>query len=436
MSTVTSEEYKLSLPTAILININIMLGAGIFINTPELAKRAGVLGGFNYLIVGLLMLPLILSIAQLLRLHPAGGFYTYAQKEINPLSGFLSGWSYFTSKLASCMLMIHVSMSLLKQLIPAFANISVFYLDAIIICLFVALNMLNIKAGSNIQKLFIGFKTIPIFFAIFAGLFLLQGSNFAPSNMIWEGIATSLPLVIYAVIGFEAACSVSSKIKNAEKNAPLAVLISFAIVVCIAFLYQVIFYGALGSTLTKIEDYRGAFPALLHALFGDSLLASKLHGLLHVAIASSTMGAAYGIMFSNCWNLHILAQNNHVLFSSFFARLNRHLIPFACVVTEGVLCLVYLWISQGNQVPLQQIGALGCVIAYAFSVAALIKAQPKTTVITLHPWIPRLGILSCTILMAACINSFFIKGMSSLITYSVLIAIGIVMYWITSQKNK
>ena len=36
-----AQEYKLSLPTAILININIMLGAGIFINTATLSHRAG-----------------------------------------------------------------------------------------------------------------------------------------------------------------------------------------------------------------------------------------------------------------------------------------------------------------------------------------------------------------------------------------------------------
>src|SRR6476620_3392969 len=104
-----TNEHQLSLTTAILININIMLGAGIFINTSTLAGRAGMLSGSMYLLVGLLMLPLILSIAQLLRLHPAGGFYAFAKNEVNPFVGFLSGWSYFTSKLASCMLMIHVS---------------------------------------------------------------------------------------------------------------------------------------------------------------------------------------------------------------------------------------------------------------------------------------------------------------------------------------
>lgn len=425
----SAHDYKLSLPMAVFININIMLGAGIFVNTPELAKRAGALGAFSYLLVGLLMLPLILSIAQLLRRYPTGGFYTFAQKEINTFSGFLSGWSYFTSKLASATVMTHVSVSLLQQLFPVLNFASPFVFDVAIICLFVGLNMLNIKAGSSIQKMFITFKTIPIIFAILSGIFLMQGDNFSASHLIWPGVATSLPIVIYALIGFEAACSVSSKIKNPEKNAPLAVLISFAIVVTIATIYQLLFYGVLGSTLQNVADYRGAFPALLQAIMPNSpLIAHKLEALLHIAIASSTLGAAYGIIFSNSWNLYTLAQNNHIMNASLFTKLNNHFIPFACVFVEGALCFVYLAVSQGNIVPLQQIGALGCVIAYCFSAFALWRAIQRDSSITLSKWVPLLGLASCAILLTACINSFFVKGMSSLVIYSVLIIIGVGMY--------
>lgn len=429
-----TQDYKLSLQTAILININIMLGAGIFINTPTLAQRAGLLGGFMYILVGLLMLPLILSIAKLLRLHPSGGFYTFAQKEMNPFMGFLSGWSYFISKLASCMLMIHVSVTLIQHIIPAFASVSAFILDFVIICFFTVLNLLNIKAGSIIQKLFIAFKTLPIFFAIISGIFLMQEDHFTYSHVNWEGLNSSLPLVIYAVIGFEAACSMSSKIKDSHKNAPLAVLISFGVVILIAFVYQAVFYGALGNKLTSCGGHCDTFPTLVHQLLGDTPFSNKLVGILHLAIASSTLGAAYGIIFSNTWNLHILAENKHIFFSSIFTKLNRNLIPFACVIVEGVLCLIYLGVSQGVLIPLQQIGAFGCVIAYALSIAALLQAIKKSSTPIINRFIPLLGLASCTILMMACIRSFFLNGMSSLIVYLILIVLGVGMYFITARN--
>ena len=57
-----AENRTLSLSAAIIININIMLGAGIFVNTVELAKRAGILGGFAYIIIGIMMLPLVVDV--------------------------------------------------------------------------------------------------------------------------------------------------------------------------------------------------------------------------------------------------------------------------------------------------------------------------------------------------------------------------------------
>lgn len=142
-------------------------------------------------------------------------------------------------------------------------------------------------------------------------MFLAQPANFDTTYALWDGIYSSLPLVVYAVIGFEAACSVSSKIKNAQKNAPLAVLISFGIVILIATIYQTLFYSALGSNLCA-GDHCDVFPALLKATSLSPSIAYKLLGLLHIAIASSTLGAAYGIIFSNCWNLHILAEKKNM----------------------------------------------------------------------------------------------------------------------------
>ncbi len=66
-----------------------MLGAGLFINMNILAKKAGLVGALSYFLVGLLMLPLIVSIMQLLKIHPSGGFYTFGSKELSPFAGFV-----------------------------------------------------------------------------------------------------------------------------------------------------------------------------------------------------------------------------------------------------------------------------------------------------------------------------------------------------------
>jgi amino acid transporter len=420
----------LSLRNAIFININIMFGVGIFINTVELARNTGVLGGFLYMGVGLFMLPLILSMVTLLRLHPAGNFYTFGAKEINPFAGFIGTWGYFCAKLASSAIMIHTSVLLLQQLLPQLMAISPFIIDFCILSIFIGLNTLNIKTGGTIQTAFLGFKLIPILFAILGGIFLFHGTYLTPEHMLWQGIPAGLPLLVYVAMGFEAAVSLSSKIENSEKNAPRAILISYAIVMTIATLYQLIFYGAIGTTLATAPDYRSAFPSLLEQLVpAGSLMAHKILSILYLAIASSALGGSYGLIFSNSWNLYSLAQHNHVFFSKFLTTFNKHQIPWVCVVIEGIVCLFFLSITGGQQVQLQQLAVFGTTCTYSLCALALLIAKLKKPFISVSLWIPAFGIFSCSLLLAACIRSFIIKGIVSLYAFIAILLLGCLMFY-------
>lgn len=428
--------HKLSLPAAILININIMLGVGIFINTVELAKRSHGLGFLNYLIIGVLLLPLIICIATLVKMHPVGGFYVYGRREISPFFGFLSAWIYFTGKLASSAIMIHTSVLILQQIILPLSLFNPLMIDIALLSLFIGLNMFNIKTGSNIQAVFMALKASAILFAIFGGLFLFHPTLFSFNNLTWQGIPSSLPLVLYAAMGFEAACSISSQIENPRRNGPLAIFISYSIVICAITLYQLSFFGALGNALAQFESYRDAFPALVNNLLpSSSSISNSLGGLFNIAIATSALGGSYGILFSNSWNLFAVARNHHILGSSWFTKLNRHKIPFLCVMAEGFICALYLIITQGAQVPLQQTSALAAILTYTISVVALMCAQKNHARTHVSRWTPFLGLGSCALLIVACIQGLLTKGATSLYGFTILIALGIVMFAITPGKN-
>ncbi len=420
----------LSLKNAIFININIMLGVGIFINTVELAKQTGWIGGCLYLAVGILMLPLILSMVALLRLHPGGNFYTFGSKEIGTFSGFISTWGYFCAKLASSAIMIHTSVLLMQQLIPALAMLHPFILDVSILSVFVGLNTLNLQTGGTIQTAFLEFKLIPILFTILSGIFLFHGAYLSPDHILWEGISAGLPLLVYVAMGFEAAVSLSSKIENSEINAPRAVLFSYAIVMSIATLFQLMFYGAVGPALGAATDYRAAFPSLIALIVpAGSTMASKILSVLYLAIASSALGGSYGLIFSNSWNLYSLAQHNHVFFSKFLTSLNKHLIPWACVVTEGIVCLFFLAITGGAQVQLQQLAVFGTTVTYALCALALLVAKLKKPATAVSLWIPALGLTSCFLLLGACIRGFMIKGITALFAFLAILLLGCWMFY-------
>ena len=382
------------------------------------------------------MFPLVVSIARLLRKYPEGGFYTYAKHEINTFAGFFSGWCYFVSKLASATLVIHISVLLMQRLCQPLAEIPALALDALILAGFVGLNTLNIKTGSAIQSMFMGLKLIPVLFAIFVGLFLFSGSSITSADLLWSGLPGTLPLVLYAMLGFEAACSISSKIQDAEKNGPRAILISYGLVTLILVLYQTIFYGAIGSALGSLVDFRSAFPALVQKLTLSESAQSMLIGILHAAIAASALGGSYGIIFSNNWNLYVLAQHGHVFKSSLFTRLNKHNIPLFCVIAEGVVCAIYLLVTRGSQIPLQQIGALGSTITYMLSACSLVALEWSHTSHRAVLGIALLGVFNCFILIGMSIYNLVHNGAHSLILFTTFLLFGVVMYYLTKTPSK
>ncbi len=404
-----SQKHRLSLFAAIFISINIMLGTGFFINTVVLTKEAGSLSPAVYLLVAVILLPLIMTMARLIRATPHSSTIYDFGRHISPFFGFISSWSYFTAKLCSTSLGIHVCLSFIQRIIPALQAIPIISLDVVAISFFTLLNLLNLRIGKQIQFTFICLKVIPILFVILSGLYLFNGAHFTPDTLIWTGVPLSVPLVLYVFTGFEAICSLSTHIENAETNGPRAIFISYGIAVAIVFLYQLFFYGSLGMHLgTLAGGYLDMFPELFKALAHNAIaLKPAFLSLFYIAIASSSLGSAYGIMFSNSWNLYTLAQNNHTFRKDIFTSLNKHGVPFASVIVEGLLAIAYILITQGYQIPLQQVSSLGATIAYTFSSIALLVLCYKNRNSVL---IPILSLVSCSLLFGSFIWTVMVQG--------------------------
>ncbi|BDC35026.1 hypothetical protein Noda2021_09840 [Candidatus Dependentiae bacterium Noda2021] len=241
--------------------------------------------------------------------------------------------------------------------------------------------------------------------------------------------------MLYAAAGFEATCSLSSRIKDADKNGPRAIFISFGIVMCVLFLFQFLLYGMLTKQLTAQASYLGVFPALIGNLFGLSGVAlHRLSSLFHLAIAASALGGSYGIIYSNMWNIYTLAQHDHTLFKNYLTRYNVHAIPVACVAIEGLLMALYLYITKGTQVPLQQISAFASCIAYSLCVASLIAAKVHRAVPT--QWaILVAGSASCILLGSACVRGFLATGFFPFLIFITILGLGCLMFFYTKQHN-
>jgi len=425
-----SSHHKLSLKDAIFMNLTIMIGAGIITNTVFLTQNSGIFACLSYLFVGVIMLPLISSIAQLIQIHPSGGFYAYA-KTISPLLAFTSCWSYFFGKLASASLILFVSATFIKQLFPVLLqNIHTISLSLILLTLFIYLNLFNLKAGSKLQQLFFIAKSIPILFVIISGIMILSTISVATPSIDFLSIASSLPFILYSFTGFEAACAMSRNIENPTKNAPKAIFYSFFIVIGVYAIFQLLVAIMLMPNINNLVDYKDAFPQITRLLNISPAWKQHLTQLINFVVGFSTLGGAYGIIFSNSWNLLILAEHNHTFKPALFTKLNKHNIPAVAVITQGFICMFFILITQGAQAPLQQTAALGTIIAYTVSVIAFLlqTTGPKT--------VPLLALTTCSGLIIAYILSTIKYGIVSLALFALMSLLGLGMYFIAKKQQQ
>ena len=421
---------KLTLSNAILINLNVMLGAGIFINTVELSKRAGPYGGLLYLAIAVCVIPLMVTLAQLTRIYPSGGFYTYAQQTIGPFAGFISAWSYFVAKLASGTLMLHVALSLLQQIIIPLRAINIFALDIFVLTLFTALNLLDVRTGSRIQLGFLILKLVPITFVIVAGLYLFNPALINASPALTP-LLSAIPLVLYATMGFEAICALTNQLENPQRDGPRAIIGSFTIVVAIVAIFQTVLYASVGPQLINQASYLGTFPTLLAYLLSSPVAQGAVIAGLNSALAASALGGFYGILFSNHWNLFILAQNHLIPVSGYLQRLNRHDIPTMTVLVQAVVCALYLLITGAQQLWLQQIAAMGVTIAYGVSIYALLKTRVPLAI----KMICAMGIATCILIIGTALSNLIHAGsIIPLAALASLLGIGTVFY-LTSRRT-
>lgn len=424
-----SRHHKLSLKDAILINLNIMVGAGIIVNTVLLTKLTGLLACLSYLFVGIFMLPLINSIGQLIQIHPSGGFYAYA-RPISPLLAFASCWTYFFGKLASASLILFVSATFIKQLCPALlAGIDTMPLSLILLALFIYLNLFNLKTGTALQQLFFIAKSIPVLFIIVSGILALPSITIATPTIDLLSIAGSLPFVLYSFTGFEAACSISRNIENPKENAPKAIFYSFFIIIAAYAIFQLLMAIMLMPNIAQLTTYKDAFPYATSLLNLSALHKQYITTIINVLIGFSTLGGAYGIIFSNSWNLLTLAEHNHTFMPSLFKKLNKHGIPIFAVIAQGVICSMFIFVTNGNQIPLQQTATLGIIIGYSISTVALLLQTKSSKVM------PVLALITCAGLTTAWFMSASKYGFTSLLLFACMSLLGLIMYFFSKKNN-
>jgi APA family basic amino acid/polyamine antiporter len=219
-----------------------------------------------------------------------------------------------------------------------FASIPSLWICLAILAFYIYLNCQNLRIGLMIQKCFVAAKTLPILGLILLGIYNFDINIFnACQNVALISFVTMLPTVLYCFTGFEATCSMSRNIENSEINGPKAIFYSFFAIILIYIAFQTLISMMILPQIGQFSTYADAYPFLMTLVPVAAVIQTKLATLLSFLIGFSAMGAAYGILFSNSWNLYTLAQHDHTIASESVRSLNKHGVPVVAVFAEGLL---------------------------------------------------------------------------------------------------
>jgi amino acid transporter len=421
------QRIKIPLWIAVLININIIIGAAFFVVVPKISSSGGVLAPFAWLLCGLILLPLVIVLAKLAHTFPsAGGLYVYSLRQLGPTWGFISGWSYFIGSTAFNAIVIHAFCQDLQRtnLLATFfktTHLTGLAFDAIVILFFALFNLLNVKFLEGFQIGLIVFKTIPLLAIIIAVPFLFDVSRLSTITIDFSNFLETIPLVLFAYIGIEACCSIADKIEDGKKNAGKVIFISFALVIT---LYTVLQFALL---LIHGSSGTGSFLSILPRLTSNQSLIVWGNYFIHLSILFAFLGSFYGMFYFNNWNLFAIAEEKHLPFASILTKLNKNETPWTCVLVQSSLAMLFL-IFANKEYSLAIMGDFGTMIAYLLSVIAFLTLYKKVS--------GYLALVSSFVLIYLCTKNLFSYGLNYLLPFIGVIAVGIIAHQMNEWRKR
>jgi APA family basic amino acid/polyamine antiporter len=294
-------ERSLGLYPTMMISMGAMIGSGIFVLPALGYKKAGPAVILAYVLAALIVLPAALSKAEMATAMPeSGGTYLYIDRALGPLMGTVAGiGAWFSLVFKSSFALVGLGAYLLL-----FAPISQSAITFVALGLGAAIIIINISGtqlSGKIQSVIVTLVVIGLaLFTLNAG-FLVDGTRYRPfvthgSN----GVITAAAFVFVSYAGVTKIASVAEEVENPDRNLPLAMLGSLAImtVIYIAVVAAVVgladpetlLHGGPDGTasLTPMADGASALIGGVGVVFISVLAIVALSSMANAGVLSSS----------------------------------------------------------------------------------------------------------------------------------------------------
>ena len=331
---------ELGLADVFAICAGAMFSSGFFLLPGLAAAQTGSSVHWAYGAAAILILPAMLSKAELATAMPrSGGTYFYVDRALGPAAGTVGGlgtWVALVLKTSFALIGMGAYLALLFELpIKAVA--------IVLTGAFTVVNLIGAKESGGLQRILV--------FLLLAGLGvwliaavphiatagLLSNGDALGTELLdgWGGFFATVGFVFVSYAGLTKVASVAEEIKDPGRNIPLGMALSlgavtFVYMVGVWVMNSVLPQDAFRASLTPVAD-----SGLIVLDFLPAAVATGIIVLAATAAFASTGNA--GIMASSRYPL---AMARDRLLPCFFANLNRFGTPtWGIVVTSGAMVL-------------------------------------------------------------------------------------------------
>jgi amino acid transporter len=361
------EKGQISLFAAVLIGMNIMIGAGIFVLPRSMAMIAGAFSFLGWVLVAFLLFPVIWSVARASLVFPGqGGFYNYCKQGINETAGFFANWAYLVGYIGTtAALVLYIKAGLASHYELEALDKFPFVFNFFLLLAIALLNLLSIELISKIQGATTLLKLTPLFFVILIfGFYLGKPIEFNPAD--FSALPMTVPLGLFGFWGFESCCLIGHLIKGGSGQVFKAIYIAFFSVVVI---YTIFHFGVISimGVDNLIKFGAAEFPRFLGF---SPVVAGAIEAFIAFAVLLSFFNALYGVSMANIVNLFNFAQQGVLPGSKHLVKTNRFGRPFYIVLIYALVVLALVTFIPNPDVWAKLTG-LGIIIPFTLNQVAV-----------------------------------------------------------------
>lgn len=357
------------------LTIGAVLGSGVLILPVASAQLAGPAALVSWLVMGLLSIPLAMTLGKLGATYPdAGGIAAYARRAFGDRVGALTGTLFLGTVPMGGPICALIGANYLKVLF-SLSGLQVMLVAIGMLLMAVFFNYRGIQLSGKVQVTVVGAVALVLLAAVFSALpYVKQDAfyPFAPNGL--EPIGTAMAMLFWAFVGWEMIVHLAEEFENPSRDIPLSLGVS---IIIINIMYLSVAFVTIGTKAYLGPANTTALAGMIGRGWGQ--WAGAITGIIGFLACYGTIHT-YVAGFSRL----VYAQSREGDFPQYFGELHKEFhTPYRVLLALIPIFLFVIgmnyWLNLDIGLLIQFPGAI-FIALYIIGMAAAVKLLPQGSI--------------------------------------------------------